>query len=286
MKQCTGDCTPGETRLDDQRPGGRCRVCTCTNDGGWSCELTACECNEGDTIKAADGCNVCSCDPNAYDDTFHWGSCTEAGCGDRCPLPTYEVDCDANPVYAKNGSDGPCCRYECPSDAPPGWPQYPTLEACGGCPPGFVSCDGDPTNGCEVDPQTSVQHCGACNNVCATANGTSICVAGACAISVCNSGFADCDGDTSNGCETQLGSDPNNCGSCGSLCELPHASASCNAGACSLEACDVGFADCNGDAADGCEVNTAIDVNNCGLCGNVCSAGQGTPVCIDGTCPI
>jgi hypothetical protein len=33
-------------------------------------------------------------------------------------------------------------------------------------------------------------------------------------------------------------------------------------------ACNVGFADCDGNPANGCEVNTRTDVNNCGGCGN------------------
>jgi hypothetical protein len=42
-------------------------------------------------------------------------------------------------------------------------------------------------------------------------------------------------------------------------------------GGCQIVACDAGFGDCNGDAADGCETNTASDVNNCGGCGTVCA---------------
>ena len=35
---------------------------------------------------------------------------------------------------------------------------------------------------------------------------------------VCLAGFADCDGDQTNGCEVALGVDAQNCGSCGNVC--------------------------------------------------------------------
>ena len=43
-------------------------------------------------------------------------------------------------------------------------------------------------------------------------------------------------------------------------------------GDCQIVACDAGFGDCNAFGADGCEANTASDVNNCGSCGTVCAA--------------
>ncbi len=60
---------------------------------------------------------------------------------------------------------------------------------------------------------------------------------------------------------------------CGGVeCMLAHASASCVANTCVVSQCDVGYADCNTQASDGCEVSLT-DPKNCGTCGNVCASG-------------
>jgi hypothetical protein len=47
----------------------------------------------------------------------------------------------------------------------------------------------------------------------------------------------------------------------------------CEGGACVVDACVEGFADCNGERSDGCEVDTRSDVEHCGACGDRCGAG-------------
>ena len=50
-------------------------------------------------------------------------------------------------------------------------------------------------------------------------------------------------------------------------------------------ACASGFQDCNGDPADGCEVDTRTNTEHCGACGNACSAdGVRARFCVAGTC--
>jgi hypothetical protein len=53
-------------------------------------------------------------------------------------------------------------------------------------------------------------------------------------------------------------------------------------GLCSRE-CVPGYADCNGDPADGCEVELKSNPANCGACGNQCNMGAGQP-CVEGKC--
>ena len=47
--------------------------------------------------------------------------------------------------------------------------------------------------------------------------------------SVCNAGFENCDGDATNGCEANLGTNPNHCGACGVACA---AGRICRSGTC------------------------------------------------------
>ena len=59
----------------------------------------------------------------------------------------------------------------------------------------------------------------------------------------------------------------------------------CTQGTCGV-ACAPGHADCNGDPADGCEVDTATDPGNCGACGTTCTAAgpNQSPACSAGQC--
>ncbi len=51
--------------------------------------------------------------------------------------------------------------------------------------------------------------------------------------------------------------------------------------------CAMGTADCNKQAADGCEVDTASDTTNCGVCGKVCPGGPSAPAaCAGGVCGV
>lgn len=60
----------------------------------------------------------------------------------------------------------------------------------------------------------------------------------------------------------------------------------CTEGACTSGTCPAGFADCNGDPADGCEVALASPTD-CGACENVCPAPVGAhtvPACSSAAC--
>jgi hypothetical protein len=155
------------------------------------------------------------------------------------------------------------------------------------CKPGFINCSGNPATGCETDASNSPTNCGTCGNTCqASPNaGSSICLAGACT-PVCQPGFANCDGNPVNGCEVNPFIDPRNCGMCGNVCQQsPNAYPTCSAGTCT-PVCQPGYANCDGNLANGCEVNTFIDLGNCGGCGRSCppTGAHSSWICQSGNC--
>ena len=65
-------------------------------------------------------------------------------------------------------------------------------------------CDGSTDEGFDLNLQSDPENCGACGNVCALGNAESTCVVGRCSV-VRESGFADLDRQSENGCEAELG---------------------------------------------------------------------------------
>lgn len=161
-----------------------------------------------------------------------------------------------------------------------------TDGACGfvSCEGGFADCDGDRADGCEVDLTSNVAHCGRCETSCAFPNASAMCAGGACAIRACDPGFADCDGDSTNGCETQTNT-LTDCGACGAVCTVAGGTPTCASGTCTIGSCDLNRADCNADPADGCETPTNT-LTDCGTCGTVCSIPNATETCETGACRV
>lgn len=122
-----------------------------------------------------------------------------------------------------------CTPDDCTPCAIPGAKLYCQNLACvlDECLPGHLDCDGLANTGCEIDPVGDPNNCGACNVVCSNANGTGSCVGGACQI-VCDAGFADCDGNAMNGCESSLET-AQHCGTCAKKCPTGF---SCGTGIC------------------------------------------------------
>ena len=174
------------------------------------------------------------------------------------------------------------CGTNSPADANVLVQYAPSTGGQSSCSASNSSCSGICT-----DPQSDPGNCGTCGNTCgAVANASGACQAGACGVGSCNAGFGNCNGIASDGCETSLNADPNNCGACGTTCSFANASGACSAGACHIGACNGGFGDCNLNGADGCETNLTANVNNCGACGNVCSFNNAVGACSAGACHI
>jgi alpha-tubulin suppressor-like RCC1 family protein len=75
--------------------------------------------------------------------------------------------------------------------------------------------------------------------------------------------------------------DARHCGACGRGCSVANGDAGCVAGACVAAACNAGFADCDANAANGCEVDVRGDVNNCGRCGQRCAIACAAGACVE-----
>ena len=361
---CEGDdglCeTFGQTLSDCASCGAAClsldhAVPTCGPQG---CIIDECLGNYGDCNGvASDGCET------KLNTADHCG-----GCGQECFSIGGDANCDGGVCLVESCDEGygdcdgrgdtACvplnseehcgvCGQSCTVESL----QHVVSSACergacdSVCEPLFGNCDGDPNNGCETGLSTNF-HCGGCSVACSPAHSMGRCDGGSCGVGACLTGWADCDGQPGNGCETNTGL-PENCGGCGVQCQTdpdpigcdgeictgiacPEGRADCDgvdscdydlgddgtcgscqvrcefdqnvtahgtvgcaltngtpqqmAWACEL-ACDDGFADCDQDYRNGCEVDLT-DLNNCGECGAVCTKSNATPTCENRVCEV
>ena len=156
--------------------------------------------------------------------------------------------------------------------------------AIAACDTGYGNCDKDETV-CETSIR-ELSDCGGCGLPCRDLpHAVPTCATGQCAIASCEAGYADCDQQPGNGCETSLGT-LSDCGACDAVCSK----ASCSGGICTAVSCASGFGDCDGDQVS-CEANLASDANHCGNCGAKCQFNAGvtphaTISCTDAHCGI
>lgn len=284
----------GEACVDGATDEANCGGCGVVCGGGSVCVEGACACppdrptvcgtscvdTDGDPNHCGMCGMVCTADPPAL------GACNAGVCGLGCPTGLGNCDGDdSNGCETETATDpihcGACDRRCEFTNATMG---SCVAGACrvDGCDPGFADCDADGLNGCEANLETDLTDCGGCGMVCAPANAGPRCSARVCVIEACNAGYADCDADVSTGCEAQLSSDPDHCGTCDRVCPAsgaPNTEAGCASGSCEV-ACVAGFGDCNGMVADGCE-RALGTTNDCGSCGRSCAAGE---LCRAGVC--
>ena len=310
---CRSDAACGASDADGGASSRRCdtatRACVdCLRDehcpAGTLCVGNTCVtgCSAARACPGTQTCCGGACvDPQS--NTAHCGACDQ-----RCSVPNAAAacmngacavmsctapfaDCD---LSAANGcetdtsrSADHCGACNAPCAARPNTVASCAAGACAyACAMGFADCDGDPSNGCEVDTRSSSAHCGGCGVVCNPPNATGACVAGACAVTACAAGYGDCDANATNGCEVDTRGSTSHCGMCGRACPaVANALPGCVGSTCVM-ACLAGFADCNTDASDGCEVDTRADVNHCGRCGDRCVRANATGTCRSGLCAV
>jgi hypothetical protein len=264
-----------------------CTVAACSTGFG-DCDANASNGCETDLRGAVANCGMCGRACPAAANTVP--SCVTGTCAATCVAGFGECDGDrsngcetelANSV-AHCGSCGRSCLTA-----------NVTAATCAGatcrittCATGFADCDGNASNGCETDTRVSPGNCGMCGNACSVMGGAATCRASVCAVASCNAGRGDCDGNAGNGCETDTQTSVVHCGTCGSGCVLPNATPRCDAGRCAVATCNTGFADCDGIAMNGCEVDTHTSTTHCGGCGRGCAPTNAAGLCTAGVCGI
>lgn len=218
------ECTPGEKRVADDG----CNSCTCTDDGNWACTEIGCLCKVGETKQSCD--NKCTCVDNGQGPVWECSGflsdpapgncqactpgstrisddmCSKCTCGMdgqwQCPPAGTGCSAQCEEGAMKPAGDG-CNTCQCFHGT---WGC--TMAACTQplmCLAGTADCNADPSDGCEAKIETDVMNCGTCGNYCALAGGSAICIAGKCELGGCQSPYADCDGDPTNGCEVPVG---------------------------------------------------------------------------------
>jgi len=259
MTLCSGACV--NIRTDPDNCGG-CGFSapygeTCIN-GKFSSSLvsknkTITATTAGTQVSCPTGQTFCSgtC-RNILTDTAHCGSCgtscpsTQVCQGGRCVIAGTAATVISTTVPATLVVDLMCSGRE---------------TACG--------------NSC-VNLFTDKKNCGVCGRACGSEQ---ICVNARCGPACTDSGTTLCNDKC-----VDLDTDMENCGACGKECEtfLPNAKGSlCTYGKCEISGCKTDYADCDKNAANGCEVYLRTSANNCGSCGKTCPSGQ---VCYNMKC--
>ena len=209
---------------------------------------------------------------------FAFAACSDDGTtikGNSCELPKVECSGTCTDLGAMHWSD------------------------CGVCAEGYADADSDATNGCEATADGENPGGNSGENPECTGAGEKKC-SGTCTdlgamhwsdCGVCAEGYEDADGDAANGCEAKVdGENPGENPECADPDEKKCSGACVDLGTlhwsdCGV--CAVGYADADGDAANGCEARVklhdgrCVDATDCETLAHVATAS-----CVAGKCQI
>lgn len=281
---CVLGCTD-DSRCAGVGPGvQRCcgGACTDVNTDPGNCGSCGGACA---AAHATPACAAGACVPGAC--TAPWADCN------KDPID----GCETN-LHADAASCGACGAACAPKNG-----RGACSDSCyiASCDFGFDDCNGDVADGCETSVLSDAKHCGSCGNSCPRPpHAAATCQNAACRLTTCDPGFADCNGDPRDGCETNIFVDKSNCGACGNTCGnqqvcqngactcqqciIANARTRCVNLVCTFDSCLPGFGDCNMDLKDGCETDLNVSSMNCGACGMACP--NNLPHCVMGVCSL
>jgi hypothetical protein len=268
----TGTCTAGSPSQPPKAAGTSCPGGICDGSGNCVDCLTPSNCPGAD-----DECGVRTCVDGNCGMSFQpantptsnqtTGDCKKNVCDGAGNIISVNDDTD---VINTHYSD------ECVETVCSGGSSITQNKAYGSsCGSGF--CDGAGTClGCLVDgncPDSGVP------------NTVTICDSGHCSYQ-CIDGYTECIPNGGGCVDTSI--DLDHCGACNHPCQFANATAVCDNGTCGIEACDFGYGDCDGNAANGCETFLiGGDADNCGACGNSCDLPHTQlTLCSGGACQI
>lgn len=226
-----------------------------------------------DVTSDPGNCGACGvvCPQVVANATF---TCVAGACAMKCRAESSAWTADCNGLVDDDcevvlGTNDNCnaCGDTCLDPAKPCIFDRLTGKGQCGCAVGKVLCG----SRC-VDPSSDDANCGSCGNACDRsdgdggypANGAYGCLGGTCGHLKCNVGREDCDGDASNGCETNVVTNTS-CGSCNKACD-PGKTCGYNAQHQPECLCPAGKTYCYGQCAD-----VATDPHSCGGCGIDCT---------------
>ncbi len=239
------------------------------NDSVDCCGVFCLACPRRD--NAVRTCNDFQCGYDCEDNTDNCNHYDPDGC--EAPLLTDEFNCGACGTRCQSSTGSTIC-----------WEGECHMQFCNG---DLEDCNGDFSDGCEVDTDSDRNHCGDCEHACPDVPNASIrCKNGECDIASCDFGYEDCNGTYADGCERHLLSDVETCGSCEESCAFDDGIPVCINGICRLQACEDDFGNCDGLEMNGCETSLLNHPDHCGLCGAVCRNANGTSGCENGVCNV
>lgn len=277
-------CTLADVALESTACGSR-PVCTgnlrdCKNGAADGCETDV-----GSDVNNCGGCGIVCTAPAGGDATCVDGKCSLSACakGALDCNSSLADGCEVDGARDANNCGG--CGKICPGGTN-GAAACRAGQCALVCNAGYLDCDGNPDNGCETNGSADAKNCGNCGNVCpASPNLNAACAAGTCITSSCVSPQLTCKAGPIDGCEVNSSNDVANCGTCGKKCPVPaNATPACVASNCAIGSCNGAFADCDKAPNNGCEIDTANDVKNCGGCGKICKYANATPKCANKAC--